>query len=99
MRQLWAKIVLILTLKCDQASLLHSDAMDRRLQWSERLALQGHFLVCRVCRKLKSQLGLLSSANEHSTKEVVEIDQCSLPPEAAARIEQKLQEASSRNNG
>ncbi len=85
-------MVFILTLKCDQASLLHSDAMDRQLRWHERMALGGHFLVCRVCRKLRQQLNFLGSANQYSTKDTPEIENCHLSPDALHRIRERLEE-------
>jgi hypothetical protein len=52
-------IILILTLTCDQASRLLSDAQDRSLNRPERWALSFHLLICRFCRKYKRQLKLL----------------------------------------
>ncbi|MCH7890492.1 MAG: zf-HC2 domain-containing protein, partial [Gemmatimonadetes bacterium] len=33
---------------------LMSDSLDRPLAWSERVALQGHLVVCRACRRAPS---------------------------------------------
>lgn len=47
---------MILTLKCDHASLLLSDSFDRKLAWYERIALRGHLFVCTVCPTLHRQM-------------------------------------------
>ena len=55
---------MILTLKCDQASLLMSDSLDRRLLLHERIALRSHLLACRVCPVLLRQLRLIRAASQ-----------------------------------
>ena len=62
MRQSIQRTRYILTLQCEEASQLASDALDRPLCWYERLALAGHRLTCRPCRRLKSQLLQLRDA-------------------------------------
>ncbi|MEM7477706.1 MAG: zf-HC2 domain-containing protein [Planctomycetota bacterium] len=92
MTKLWSKIVLILTLKCDQASLLESESLDRELKLYERLALKGHLLVCTVCRKLHRQLRFLDGAHQHLDKETPEVHVCKLSNDASQRIRQAMQE-------
>ena len=50
---------MILSLSCEEASHLTSDALDRELSRSERWALRLHTLVCRGCRRFKQQLDLM----------------------------------------
>jgi hypothetical protein len=49
----------ILSLSCEEASHLTSDALDRELSRSERWALRLHLLFCHGCRRLKQQLDLM----------------------------------------
>jgi hypothetical protein len=50
---------MMLSLSCEEASRLTSDALDRELSRGERWALRLHLLVCRGCRRLKQQLDLV----------------------------------------
>ncbi|MHC4508067.1 MAG: anti-sigma factor family protein [Planctomycetota bacterium] len=52
-------IVLILTMRCDQASQLMSRAQEKPLSRPERWALSFHLLICRLCRKYNRQLRFL----------------------------------------
>ena len=60
-REILKNIILILTLKCDQAAELMSRAQDMPLSKPERWALSFHLLICRLCRKYSRQLKLLRS--------------------------------------
>ena len=46
----------ILTLQCEQASLLISESLDRELTLGERTALGLHKLLCHKCRRVTRQL-------------------------------------------
>jgi hypothetical protein len=59
-RKTFKNIVLILTLRCDQASRLLSDSQQAPLNKTEKCALFFHQLVCRMCRKYKKQVKLMS---------------------------------------
>lgn len=63
MSEFLARLKMILTLRCEQASVLMSDSMDRRLLLHERLALRGHLIACRVCPILAKQLHLIRRAS------------------------------------
>jgi hypothetical protein len=52
-------LVRILTLTCDQAARLMSQAQDQPLERPERWALSLHLLICRWCRRYNRQLKLL----------------------------------------
>ncbi len=55
-RETLRNVVLILTMRCDQASRLISHSQERQLNGAERCALSFHLLICRVCRKYRKQL-------------------------------------------
>jgi len=60
----------ILTLTCERAAHLMSDSLDRRLLLSERIALLGHLLACRLCRKFRRQLKTMhASIQQHATSQ------------------------------
>ncbi|MEM7560895.1 MAG: zf-HC2 domain-containing protein [Planctomycetota bacterium] len=73
--------------------MLASDSYDRRLEWYERWALRGHFLVCTVCRKLKKQLKILHETREHLCCEH-ELASKKLSPEASSRIRKAIEQES-----
>lgn len=88
MKKLLRRLGTILTLKCDQASVLMSDSLDRRLTWDEWLALKGHFLACSVCPKLLRQIKLIKNATHHDHVDVSHIE---LSADAKERMKQALQ--------
>lgn len=49
----------ILTLRCQGAARLLSDAEDRRLTIAEGIALRGHLLACIWCRRYRAQIRFL----------------------------------------
>jgi predicted anti-sigma-YlaC factor YlaD len=58
-REILKNILRILTLTCDQAAQLMSQAQDIHLNRLERWALSVHLLICKFCRKYNRQLKLL----------------------------------------
>jgi len=58
-RKTLKNIVLILTMRCDQASRLISHCQEAPLGGAEKCALSFHLMICRMCRKYKSQLKLM----------------------------------------
>jgi hypothetical protein len=58
-RKTLKNVILILTLRCDQASRLISHSQETPLNRAEQLALTFHLLICRICRKYKRQLQLM----------------------------------------
>lgn len=79
---------MILTLKCDQASVLMSDSLDRPLLWHERLALRGHLLACRVCPLVMKQMKTIAQATRR-----VAPPEATLSRDAKDRIKGKLRES------
>lgn len=47
---------------CSQVTQLVSQGLDRELDGGERLALRVHFMICRGCRNVNAQFGLLRQA-------------------------------------
>ena len=76
---------------CKRATRLQSEAMDRRLSFSQKLGLRLHLFLCKWCRRYGRQLKFLRSAvrgcEEHESREAPQ----GLSPEARERIKQKLQ--------
>ena len=84
------KIRLILTIGCDDASQLASEATERRLAWYERWALRGHLLCCWSCRQFSRQIRFLSSAMRRlSDRESLPTDDESLRLDEAAKTRLK----------
>lgn len=59
---MFAKIRFILTIRCQDASRLASESLDRRLCLYEKLALRLHQGVCWSCRQFERQIRLLRDA-------------------------------------
>jgi hypothetical protein len=94
----WSKdLMQILTIRCEDASILTSTELDEPLSRAEKLAVQGHILVCRSCRRLRRQLHFLHAAirRRNVDAEISGSDQDALSPEARLRIEKVIMLASS----
>ncbi len=50
-------LVKILTLKCREATELMSRSLDDDLGLGDRLAMRLHTLICRPCRRFRTQIG------------------------------------------
>ncbi len=83
----------ILTLRCEEADRLMSDSLDRRLTWSERVALKGHVAVCRGCRRARQQLLILRQTIRKSLEIASAAGDEMLSPEARDRIRQALKDS------
>ncbi len=86
----------ILTLRCEEASVLASQELDEPLGLAQRLAIWGHLLACRSCRRLRRQLWFLREALRRHGSEMVQAgqEQDALSPAGRARIERVLEQAS-----
>jgi hypothetical protein len=71
-------LVRILTLTCDQAARLMSQAQDQPLERPERWALYLHLLICRWCRRYHRQLKLLRAVLTRITEP--RADDAAVPP-------------------
>lgn len=49
-------------LSCKEASVLLSQAQDRRLGWREKLGLQLHLRLCDGCARFRAQLDFIRAA-------------------------------------
>ncbi len=98
---------MILTMRCDQASHLMSDSLDRRLEWHERLALRGHMFACRTCpllfRQLRSVRQFAQSYYSPAMDSVAErnssLPLLNLESSAKERIKRRVREAASKARG
>ena len=92
MQTIWQRVVMILTLRCDEATLLMSESIDRKLRLHEWLAIRGHVLVCKGCRMAKKQLAIVGAAlkRQRESSEGLSPEQLQLSPQARARIKQQL---------
>jgi hypothetical protein len=93
------RLIQILTLKCEGTSVRLSREQDEPLGLTERLAVRGHLLVCRSCRRFRRQLQFLRLALHRRDGERDESgpEQHSLSPEARARIERVIAETPREN--
>ena len=89
------RLLQILTLKCEGASSLTSRELDEPLGLPELIAVRGHLLVCRSCRRFRRQLLFLRLALQRQNARLEQdgFEQDALSPEARARIERALMEA------
>lgn len=86
-------VLWIVSLRCEEADRMMSDSLDRRLGWAERLALRGHMLVCRSCRRAGRKLRSIRRALSKSLEQVDAAGD-TLSAEARERIRAAL-----RNSG
>jgi hypothetical protein len=83
-----------LTLHCETASELASQAMDEPLGLADRLALRAHVLICRSCRRFRRQLlRIRRAARSRALDPVDSIDRATLSPQARDRIARALRGA------
>lgn len=92
MKKYWSRFVYVLTLPCQQASLLTSESMDNQLRLYKWLALCGHLIACRACHRRKKQLHFIQQALsfERSAK-TTDVKPLALSPDAASRMRQAIQ--------
>lgn len=94
-------IKMILSLSCHESSRLLSDGLDRQLSLTERIALQGHLLACRRCRRFRHILQHLRTATQRLTRGDDTAKQDVLPPlspEARARLTEAITRAQSEDS-
>lgn len=92
----------ILSLTCEEASHLTSDALDRELSRSERWALRVHRLVCGGCRRFKQQLEMMRTLLAKPPEPLQQSMAEQLPQLSPARrqhIKQLLREAARTDSG
>ena len=85
---------MILTLVCEDSSRLVSDSLDRKLTWSEQLALTMHRMICWSCRRFHRQLAILREAARLHEKRLVDgqaTADARLSPEARQRIKRVIE--------
>ncbi len=89
-------LVRILTLHCDDASLLSSRELDESLPRLDRWALLCHVVACKSCRRFRRQLRIIRQAVRDREQFFAELDstQDGLSAEARSRIARACQEFS-----
>ncbi len=85
----------LLTLRCEGSSLLASQETDEPLGTSDRLAMWGHLLACRSCRRFRSQLRWIGEAYRRREAHRAEPGSAGegLSPESRRRIAEALRRA------
>jgi hypothetical protein len=85
----------VLTLRCEDASVLASRELDESLGGLERVALWGHLLVCRSCGRFRGQIRLIRAAIRLRERRHPDPppDDDALSPEARRRIARAIAEA------
>lgn len=83
----------LLTLSCEDAARLASDARDRRLSFSERWGLRAHLAICAGCRRFRRQLETIESAARNLTGRE------SLTTEESAAARERIAAGMRRNLG
>ncbi len=80
-------------LTCKQASELISQGLDRELQWSERVGLRLHLMMCRPCSRYARQLNFIQSALRQHPERLDEAEALLSPPipkERQKRLETRI---------
>ena len=101
MNEFWRRVWMILTLRCDSASLLTSESLDRELLLHERWALSGHHFVCGTCKHMKEQFEAIRTIERHRCDQaVLGADESSLrlSPEARSRIKRACYDRGSNHD-
>lgn len=90
----------VLTLSCDEASELLSNALDRPLSRGEDLAVRLHLLCCRFCRRYRRQIRWLHNLSLQFDR-VIDAPSAGLALSANARdrIARALQDAMNEDSG
>ncbi len=89
MKHVFSQLKYILTLRCDEASRLQSDELDRPLTRCERWALRMHEIICRNCYLFHKQLQMIRSAASGSGGEAQ--DSPGLSDSAKAKIQAEME--------
>lgn len=85
----------LLTLRCEESSLLASQELDEPLGTADRLALWGHLLGCRSCWRFRHQLRRISEIYRRRATFPSEpkADDGGLSPDSRQRIAEALRRA------
>ncbi len=85
----------LLALRCEESSLLASLELDEPLGTSDRLAMWGHVLACRSCRRFRHHLRRIGVAYRRREADPPEPESAGegLSPDSRRRIAEALQRA------
>jgi hypothetical protein len=89
----------LLALRCEESSLLASQELDEPLGTSDRLAMWGHVLACRSCRRFRGHLRQIREVCRRREAHRTDLESVDggLSPESRRRIAGALWRAA--NNG
>ena len=90
MTRFLAAIRLLLTLRCEQSTMIVSESLDRELSFVERWAVRLHCISCWSCRRFGKQIRQLREALRGYPDKTS--DQHGLSPDAIARIKQAIEQ-------
>jgi len=79
-------------LSCKEATRLLSEALDRRLLLSERVALCFHLFICKLCRRYARQIRVLTDTLRSDVARLSSNPDVRLDDAAHARIRQGLKD-------
>lgn len=90
----------LLALRCEESSLLASQELDDPLGASDRLAMWGHLLSCRSCRRFRYQLRWITEPYRRrgAFPGEPESEHPGLSPESRRRINEALLRAGNDGN-
>lgn len=77
---------------CKEAIRLQSDALERPLNFFQRLGLRLHLPLCRWCRRYGRQIRFLRAAAHKHPEQLCAPDSRELSPEARERLKKSLQQ-------
>lgn len=84
------KLFKLLLPNCKEATRLQSIALDRRLPLLQRCGLRFHLLICKWCRRYRSQVTFLRRMIQEHPDQRTETTPRELSSEARERLKQYL---------
>jgi hypothetical protein len=90
-RDLVKGILLILTVRCEQADRLLADRAVRKLRWYESVAAHAHASICRSCVRARRQLRVLNEVLRERAQRGEPLTG-GLDPEMAQRLRRGMEE-------
>lgn len=96
----WSTIKMLLALKCDESTLLISEALDQDLPVVERWAVRLHAVSCCSCRRFRRQVLFMREALQQRPALESEggVDELRLSTEARTRIAGSIADNSSKDS-
>ncbi len=91
MKKLFNRLMNLLMISCEKASMLISKSQDQDLTFQEKVNLQMHLAGCKFCRRYKKDIQILTD-NLKNYRQITEEQkqQLQLTPEQKEKIKEKL---------